>query len=334
MTFKGSEVEFYSSRTIERKPMSTQQIPLQDQLRGFSRALFSTWIYHRRFNILFDAGEGVASTLYSRVFGIRRIFLSHGHADHIAGLVNLLNIRNLGAGDQKATLKIYYPKGNWLLELLKEYLARTQSALSFNLEWLPIQEDTIIDLDDQKGRIFLRSFRTKHSQKQLSLGYNIIEIRRKLKPECRGLNQIEINNLIWKNGKDAVAEDREQILFTYGGDSRPISPEKIKDSLYLCHECTYLSVEDDERNFQQHSYLDEVLKVAKQANVRNLLLFHVSLRYNLDALREQIIAGIKRINPGCGVYVLYGETLFDPVTQKGMRRARRLSEQEKIDSKP
>jgi len=95
--------------------MNRPVFPLQDQLRGFSRALFSTWIYHRRFNILFDAGEGISSYLLNRVFGIRKIFLSHGHADHIAGLTNLINIRNLGAGDQTAQLIIYYPRNNQLI---------------------------------------------------------------------------------------------------------------------------------------------------------------------------------------------------------------------------
>jgi ribonuclease Z len=300
--------------------MNTPQLQLQDQLRGFSRALFSTWLYHRRFNILFDAGEGVASSLYNRVFGIRRIFLSHGHADHIAGLINLLNIRNLGAGDQTATLRIYYPLGNRLVELLKEYLARTQNGLSFPLEWIPIKEDTVIDLDDQKGRIFVRTFKTKHSHKQLSLGYNIIEIRRKLLPEYEGLPQKEINRAIWEKGKDAVACDVEKTVFTYGGDSRPIDPQNIKESQFLCHECTYMSIEDDERNFLQHSYLDEVLQVAKQAAVKNLLLFHISLRYSLEAARNHVLEGIKRINPECRIFLLYGDSIIDALSGNRIKR--------------
>ncbi|MGM0599112.1 MAG: MBL fold metallo-hydrolase [Candidatus Rifleibacteriota bacterium] len=293
--------------------MSTAQIPLKEQLRGFSRALFSTWLYHRRFNILFDAGEGVASSLYNSVFGIRRIFLSHGHADHIAGLVNLLNIRNLGAGNQNATLKIYFPDNNRLIDLIREYLARTQNDLSFKLEWIPLHENEEINLEDQKGRIFLRTFKTRHSNRQLSLGYNIVEIRRKLKEKYHGLSQNEINQAIWDKGKDEVAEDVEQIIFTYGGDSRPINPKKIAGSLFLCHECTYFSVEDDERNFQQHSYLDEVLQTAKEAKVENLLLFHTSLRYNRELIRTHIKSGLERINPGCRVLVLFADKIMDPL---------------------
>lgn len=312
--------------------MTTPQLPLQDQLRGFSRALFSTWLYHRRFNILFDAGEGVATALFNRVFGIRRIFLSHGHADHIAGLVNLLNIRNLGAGDQTASLKIYFPKNNRLIELLREYLARTQNDLSFPLEWIELDANEEIKLDDQKGRIFMRTFRTKHSNRQLSLGYNVVEIRRKLKDKYQGLSQKELNEIIWQHGKNEIAEEVEKIIFTYGGDSRPIEPDDIRKSMFLCHECTYLSVEDDERNFQQHSYLDEVLEMAKKAEIENLLLFHTSLRYSLEMLKDQVCQGIERIKPGCRVIVLYGDQIVDPYQRDNYRNSRRKArEKEAIE---
>lgn len=300
--------------------MTAPQFPLQDQLRGFSRALFSTWLYHRRFNVLFDAGEGVSTGLYNRVFGIRRIFLSHGHADHIAGLVNLINIRNLGAGDQTATLQIYYPKNNKLIEFIIDYLARTQRDLSFPLEWLPIDAGTVIPLDDQKGRIFVKTFQTRHSQRQLSLGYNIVEIRRKLKDEYQGMAQKDLNQIIWTKGKQEIAHEIEKIVFSYGGDSRPIDPEQVKHSLFLCHECTYMSKEDDERDFQQHSLLDEVLNVAKNAEVETLLLFHISLRYNAEILREKILAAAARINPGCRILVLFGETIIDTASSSSWKR--------------
>ncbi|PKL39514.1 MAG: MBL fold metallo-hydrolase [Candidatus Riflebacteria bacterium HGW-Riflebacteria-1] len=308
---------------IGRILMTTPQFPLQDQLCGFSRALFSTWLYHRRFNILFDAGEGVATSLCNRVFGIRRIFLSHGHADHIAGLVNLLNIRNLGAGDQTASLKIYIPKNNKLIEFMMDYLARTQKALSFELEWIPIDADEDVMLDDQRNKVFLRTFKTKHSQRQLSLGYNIIEKRRRLKPEYEALSQREINQIVWTKGKEEIATEYEKIIFSYGGDSRPINPDLVRESLFLCHESTYMSSDDDERNFQQHSILDEVLEMAKQANVETLLLFHTSLRYNLDELREKINAAKARIEPGCQVLVLCANNIIDTANEGSWRKKMR-----------
>lgn len=299
--------------------MNNPQFPLQDQLKGFSRALFSTWLYHKRFNILFDCGEGVATALQNRVFGIRRIFLSHGHADHIAGLVNLLNIRNLGAGDQTAPLQIYYPNGNKLLEFMLDYLSRTQKDLSFTLEWIPMEPNESIKLEDQKGYIYLKTFETKHSQRQPSLGYNIVETRRRLKPEYKDLKQSELNKIIWDEGKEAVAEDFEKIIFSYGGDSRPIGPENIKGSLFLCHEATYLAQEDDERDFQQHSFLEEVILAAAEAEVENLLLIHTSLRYNLDEVYASINEIKMKLSIGFKVILLYGEHFIDTDAPLGRR---------------
>jgi len=291
--------------------MTVNPFPIQENLKGFSRALFSTWLYHRRFNVLFDSGEGVATTLLNRVFGIRKIFLSHGHADHIAGLVNLVNIRNLGAGDQTTALEIFYPRGNLLIEMIKAYLSQTQNELSFDLFWKPLEPGEEVALDTRRGKTFLRAFRTQHSHKQLSLGYNIIEIRRRLKPEFLGKSQIEINESIRKFGKEAVAENFEQKIFSYGGDSRPISPDLVKGTLLLCHECTYMKMEDDERNFQQHSFLDEVLRTALMAEAKTLLLVHLSLRYSLEEVREFLLEASKKKKYPFKVVFLYGDRFFD-----------------------
>ena len=302
--------------------MHRHLFPSQEHLRGFSRALFSTWLFHRRFNILFDAGEGVATMLLNRVFGIRRVFLSHGHADHIAGLINLINLRNLGAGDQTAGLDIYYPRGNRLIDLMKHYLSQTQNELSFSLTWHPIEADQVIDLDPKRGKVYLKTFATQHSSKQLSLGFNIVEKRRRLRADFQGKTQLEINQMIRHIGKEQVAEAFDQIIFSYGGDSRPINPDHVANSLLLCHECTYLKLEDDERNFQQHSVLDEVLEMAKKARVKGLLLFHLSLRYSFDEIRVMVNQAVERIKPDCRVLILYGDRFFDPGDTSSRRRFR------------
>jgi ribonuclease Z len=285
--------------------------PLQNQLMGYSRALFSTWVYHKTLNILFDAGEGVSTGLLNRVFGIRRIFLSHGHADHIAGLTNLINIRNLGAGDQTADLKIYYPKDNKLVEFIKEYLDKTQKNLTFKLDWIPLEPGQVLELDDQRSRIFIKTFKTNHSPRQLSLGYNVVEIRRRLKPELASLTQKEINKIVWTQGKEAVADDYERITFSYCGDSTPIDPAEIYESMYLCHEATYIRSEDDERGFKQHSILADVFQNAKKARVSTLLLMHISLRYTLEELYQGIIRAAREVSADFKILILYNERLIN-----------------------
>jgi len=75
----------------------------------YSKGLYSTWLYYAPDRLAFDAGEGLSSILGNKCFAIQHVFLSHGHADHISGLIGLINIRNSGMGDTEKPLTIYYP---------------------------------------------------------------------------------------------------------------------------------------------------------------------------------------------------------------------------------
>ena len=90
--------------------------------------------------------------------------------------------------------------------------------------------------------------------------------------------------------------------------------------MFLCHECTYINEEDDERGFKQHSFLKEVIETAKNANVSNLLLMHTSLRYTLEDLQKAILNAINEIKPACRVLLLYGDNFFDTDNLQAWRK--------------
>ena len=81
--------------------------------------------------------------------------------------------------------------------------------------------------------------------------------------------------------------------------------------MFLCHEATYLSQEDDERDFQQHSFLEEVLVNAKEANVETLLLIHTSLRYNLEEIYDFVNNTKLKLGITNKVVILFGEYFID-----------------------
>ena len=56
-------------------------------------------------------------------------FLSHGHEDHIAGISNLVNVRNLAAGEHSKPLTIYYPRNDPWINALFEYVESKQAGL-------------------------------------------------------------------------------------------------------------------------------------------------------------------------------------------------------------
>lgn len=262
------------------------------KLMVFSKALYSTWIYYSPDRILFDCGEGASTQLENKAFAIRHVFLSHGHADHISGLMGLINIRNNAMGDREKDLTIYFPAGNHFISELITYFARTNRRLRYRLEWVPLNAGDRVTL--LKGRMprYIEAFPTVHSQGELSLGYNVIEIRRRLKPDYQDLSQDEIVQLVREGRKDEITEEYAQKLLSYGGDSVPLRPATVEGTEVLLHEATFLA--DEDRKEYKHATVWEAVEVAKKAGVkRELICFHISSRYRRDLGKvEKRIAGL------------------------------------------
>ncbi len=258
----------------------------------YSKGLYSTWIYYSPDRILFDAGEGASSILGNKAFAIKRVFLSHGHADHIAGLVGLVNIRNNAMGDKEKELVIYYPRGNYLVSEMMAFLARTNKRLNYDLEWVPLQEGVRVELLSGQMPRYIEAFPTVHVGNETSLGYNIVEVRHRLRQEFAGAPQEEIVKLVREKGRDAVSETYHQRLFSYGGDSVAIKPAYIEGTEVLCHDTTFLDEQD--RKEYKHATLAEAIATARDAKVKKeLICFHISSRYK---------AKLKEISAASGHY--------------------------------
>ncbi len=219
----------------------------------------------------------------NKSFAIRHVFLSHGHADHISGLVGLINIRNNAMGDTEKPLTIYYPRGNWRVSELMNYLWRTNRRLRYQLEWVPLSDGERVPVFSGRLPRYVEAFRTVHSQDEHSLGYNIIERRERLKSEYRDLPQEEILKLIQAGKRAELLEQYDKKLLSYGGDSIPLDPRRIEETDLLLHDVTFL--DEEERKEYKHATLEEALEVARQARVQELLAIHISSRYQFK-LRE------------------------------------------------
>ena len=254
------------------------------RLLMYSKALYSSWLYYSADRILFDAGEGASSILGNKAFAVRRIFLSHGHADHIGGLIGLVNIRNNAMGDKEKALTVYYPKKNYLISEMIAFLGRTNRRLNYTLEWVPLEPGDRVQLLDGQMPRYVEAFPTTHVHNEVSLGYNIVEVRHRLRPALANASQEEIVALVRSQGRAAVSEDYHQKLFSYGGDSVAVKPAYIADTEILCHDTTFLDEED--RKEYKHATLAEAVETARIARVKKeLICFHISSRYK-NRLRE------------------------------------------------
>ena len=284
-----------------------------DNLTGYSKAMYSSWFYYKPARLLLDAGEGVASALENFIFGIEKVFISHGHHDHIGGLPGVVRARSSARGDKQKPLVVYYPAGDFLVEHIAEYIDKVSGRLQFELTWTPLKPGDEVALDGSK-RSYVRTFETPHSRRSMSLGYKLMERRRRLRAEFEGLPEPEIARKARESGRDAISEEYEHSLLIYGGDSMPLPLDEVRDCEVLMHDATFVAAED--RGSETHASMEEAMLLAVAANVKRLLLIHVSTRYN----KNHAIKSARKLAEKCGVIdrtsiVLYRQIF--PLAERG-----------------
>jgi ribonuclease Z len=287
---------------------------LNELLFGFSKALYSTWVFYKPDHLLLDCGEGAATALGNGGYGIEKVLLTHGHMDHIAGLPVLLGARAAGMGDPQKPLQIYYPRGDRFVLQMQEYLAASHRYLPFALEWIALDEGAQIPL---RGNRQLETFRTQHIKNQLTLGYRLTEKRHRLKPEFAHLSKEEIATIARRDGREAVAALSETYyakVLLFGGDSLPLNINEIENAEILLHEATLLN--DSERTGQMHSTLEEAVRTAAAAHVQALVLYHISGRYRAAEIKKAVLAARKKYHFFSPTWVLHHNRLLS-VTENG-----------------
>lgn len=280
------------------------------EIKIFSKALYSTWVIYKPERILFDVGEGISTLLGNSVYGIKTIFLTHGHVDHLSGLWGFINTRNAAMGDREKPMNVYYPEKNKAIEKFKDFILDMNPRLRYQVNF--------VSLCDSE-RIFLRSagsfersivpFKTCHTANEKSFGYSIFEKRKKLKEEYSELEKSELIKIIKEKGRDEITDVYEKKILTISGDSHVLPLDKINNSETLIHECTFFKSTDRKNN--NHTTIDELIDVIdKSVGVKRLILYHISGRYtNLVRKREAEFVEIFK-SKGIELYIVHPDRLF------------------------
>jgi ribonuclease Z len=247
------------------------------------RGLPAILIRERGISLLFDCGEGTLQRLMKlgMLMDINYIAISHLHADHFMGIFTIIQTMNMLG--RKKPLTIISPKG--INDLLTENYKHSYFYPAFDIKVLEgsINEDI--------GGLQLSSFSTCHTIE--SNGY-LLRIK-----GSRNLNKEKIKLLgieDWKllrdlkegkkvilNGKtiypEEVIEEKKGVSVAYTGDTRPCDKviKAVSKVSLLIHDSTFLDNEEAEK--YGHSNADGAAKVAKEAEVERLALFHISSRY-------------------------------------------------------
>ncbi len=294
---------------------------------GYSKALYSTWLFYKPDHLLIDCGEGAATAMGNGSYAIERILLTHGHIDHISGLPSLLWARAAGMGDAQKPIEIFYPAGDVFVQDMLAYLERTSARLPFEVRFQELEAGARIELAG--GKRHIETFATRHIPGKLTLGYKIIEARRRLKPQFAAMSQEEIRKLATTQpgGGRALSEDYEAIVAAFGGDGVALNPDAVRGAELLWHEATLLDA--GERKNQLHATLDEAVRVAVEAKVKNLALYHVSGRYRTAQIAHAIRQSAGRHAVDFPIWCLFRERLWQafPESERATTTKPRASNQ-------
>lgn len=258
-------------------------------------------INNRRF--LIDCGEGTQVQLrkYKIKFSaINHIFISHLHGDHFFGLIGLLS--TFGLLGRKNDLHVFGPRD--LKNIINLQLKASNSWLSFQLIFHELYSDkSELIFDDDKVEVY--TIPLEHRVYTNGFLFKEKTGERKLNIEAiKQISEIEIcdyQNL--KSGKDFTKKDGRVILnksltfnppkslsYAFCSDTiyKPDITSIIKGVDLLYHEATFLNDRQETAITTKHSTAEEAAKIAKQANVGQLILGHYSSRYNnLDLFKQE-----------------------------------------------
>jgi len=243
--------------------------------------------------LLFDCGEGTQRQMMR--FGlsyakVKAIFVTHTHADHIAGLVGLT--QTLDLIERKEPLLIFGPRGS---------AATMETMLSISGYGYNIVIEDIEAGFVYKGKGYsVKAFETEHSR--ASIGYVFKENNRRnfKEKECKamGINGVMFKELeekgeIEANGKKIKYEDvsspRKGVKIVYTGDCVPSEKtvEAAKGADLLIHEGTFAGDKEEKAVEHKHSTVTGAAEIAKKAGVEKLVLTHLSARYKENAPLEE-----------------------------------------------
>jgi ribonuclease Z len=249
--------------------------------------MFSNWCWHEPYQLVIDAGEGLQLGLGQKIWAPEVVALTHGHSDHVLGLPGFIASRRFAKGAQDKPLTVVMPDGNNGVLAVRELIARMWPASEFPVAWVPLRSGGEHRLG--KTRV-LRAFATSHGGPEPTLGYAVLEERRRLKPEYAGRSEREVRALAGQLGRDALMEPYRHVRFAHTGDAMPIDPSLVAGADILVHDATFLEAGD--RKWDIHATTAEAIDVGRAAGAGCLVLHHLSIRYEraeaLPALRAQV----------------------------------------------
>jgi ribonuclease Z len=257
------------------------------------RSLPAVLIQRENEQLMFDCGEGVQRQIVKAKTGFHKkmkVFITHMHGDHLLGLPGLL--QTMALLDRERKLDVYGPVG--IKRFLEGVRETVQFVLTFPVEIHEIEKTGIV-CDEEEYTV--ETVWANHVIP--SLAFAFVEKARsgRFHPEkAKTLNIPE--GSLWSKlqrgqairlptGKvvkpDQVVEpSRKGRKIVYTGDTRPFSnlTKFAANADLLIHDATLDDKLAEKAKEDGHSTPSQAAKDAKKARAKQLVLTHISARYD------------------------------------------------------
>ncbi len=244
---------------------------------------------------MFDCGEATQHQMIHsplRLAKLEKLFITHLHGDHIFGIPGLLASRS--SQGAVSPLTIYGPPG--IRSFVDTVLKISQSYLQYPVQIVEIEQGIIFT--DDKFTVYAGML--EHGIP--SYGYRVVEhdlpgtfFPEKAKAagvqagpmfaQLKRRERVTLEDGTVLDGNDFVGEDQAGRVVVVAGDTKPCAKmlELADCADVLVHEATFA---EDERKLAKkynHSTALEAAQLAREANVKKLLITHISARYQGSA---------------------------------------------------
>ncbi len=257
---------------------------------------------------MIDCGEGTQVQLrrsrlkFSR---LNHIFISHLHGDHCFGLIGLIS--TFGMLERTADLHIYsHPD---LVNLLQAQIDYFCKGMSYEVKFHPFDPKAQTVIYDDRS-VSVETIPLRHRMPTCGFLF-----REKPTPNHIRRDMIDFYHIpLWminriKEGEDFVTEEGKNIpnqwlttpsdpprTYAYCSDTAyyPSIVDQIQGADLLFHEATFANSDQARAKQTYHSTAQQAARIARDAQVKRLLIGHFSARYEDE---NQLLQEAKEVFP-------------------------------------